>query len=602
MAKFPKLPKFPKKLPKLPKKLPKLPTVSDLTENPKTPIVSTLLRIRAFIKSVFSRIFAAIWSVLEPIKIKAGRQFDRLPGSAFARRFARRRLDNASARGRRLRQGLASTRDFMRSIPPPLQIPGWAIRGIWNGLKNPIIRWKAILLSAAAMIIIIFIAVIQFPLTTNPTFCGACHSMRPEMYTWRVSSHRRVTCYACHVKPGLFWLVRDHLVDGPLGMYKEWIDGYHDPMNSTSHLGLTKMPVMNCQRCHSPGNRRFTTTRGLKMNHEKHLKLGVRCTVCHNRITHPIRGYKNNLKMQACFRCHGAVKNAEFIEELEHLSHEKKEFGQYGDLAEAIKEDKPKPKCSLCHEPEWNLKPRSHLQANWAPTLSYETPTYLGASKREQWEYQSLKIALQPRPAKLNGIYQHARQAKMNPEYCYMCHSKEGLCSKCHKLDMPHVRPWWDRHGATVVANFKDSLGAMPSTINENTKKILCTRCHDTKNFCLDCHKKTVFPHATPWAPQHGKLAKKKGFEQVCTTCHSYQKFCLKCHNGVDMPHSRRWLGQHFAFLRDKSPKVCMRCHVPSQCEACHSRHGVHEMWTIMNPKEFIRPQKPQTVKRIPNE
>jgi len=543
------------------------------------------------IRKMVSSATKAIGSVLGPILSRIGRAvgkaFDRLPGSGFMRR-----------RARGLKSRFVSVRQHIRDLPPLTQIPSWAIRGAWNGLQIPVIRWKAALISGAIFMFVLFLFTVQFPLTTNPEFCGSCHSMRPEFTTHKVSSHRRITCYSCHVKPGLYWLIRDHFIDGPLGMYREFVSGYHDPMVFSGHYGVTRMPVENCRRCHSPEARRFTPSVGIKMDgeaHEKHLEQGLTCVICHNRITHPIQGYKNNLKMQACFRCHGSVKDEEFIEELEHLAETKPELDHYAKTVEAVEEDLSKPDCRQCHSAEWELKPRSHLLADWAPTQSYETPTYLGESQAEAWEYQAQKISLQPKPAEHNRIYQHARYAKGNTSYCYMCHNRETFCAECHEVDMPHVDPWWDRHGEEVLASFPDSLSSKPSTIEENIEKVVCTNCHNSRDFCLDCHVKTVFPHATPWAPVHGKLAKKEGFREVCQTCHNEEKFCNQCHNGVEMPHGSRWLGAHYAYLRDKSTDVCMRCHTQNQCEKCHSRHGNHEEHLISDPNKFGTPPQRRT-------
>jgi len=174
------------------------------------------------------------------------------------------------------------------------------------------------LYGGASFLLIIFLATIQFPLTTNPTFCGSCHSQRPQFYNWKESSHGQVTCYACHVRPGLFWLVRDHLIDGPIGMLAEaelalndyGVNG--DPVedssyliNSSSHAALDVVQMSSCLRCHDMQTRRTTPTKGIKIDHMAHIERNIRCTWCHNRITHwKVPTHVNFMTGEACFRCH----------------------------------------------------------------------------------------------------------------------------------------------------------------------------------------------------------------------------------------------------------------------------------------------------------
>lgn len=190
------------------------------------------------------------------------------------------------------------------------RLAGWS--AYTPDLRNGLFRLKLGLWTGAITIIIIFVAVIQFPLTTNPMFCGSCHTMRPQFYNWKYSSHSRVTCYACHVSPGLWWLTRDHLVDGPMGIFFEveiglagfrWDDS--TALNSTSHAGQTGIKSSRCLRCHDMATRPVTATKGLKIDHMAHLRRNIACTWCHNRVTHwRVANHENFMTGQACFRCH----------------------------------------------------------------------------------------------------------------------------------------------------------------------------------------------------------------------------------------------------------------------------------------------------------
>src|SRR5207245_10398143 len=47
------------------------------------------------------------------------------------------------------------------------------------------------------------------PITSQPTFCADCHTIAPSYESWVKSSHREVTCVACHVRPGIEGWLRD---------------------------------------------------------------------------------------------------------------------------------------------------------------------------------------------------------------------------------------------------------------------------------------------------------------------------------------------------------------------------------------------------------
>ena len=50
---------------------------------------------------------------------------------------------------------------------------------------------------------------VALPLTDHPKFCATCHNIRPSYESWLVSSHKEVTCVACHVRPGIEGFLHD---------------------------------------------------------------------------------------------------------------------------------------------------------------------------------------------------------------------------------------------------------------------------------------------------------------------------------------------------------------------------------------------------------
>ena len=55
---------------------------------------------------------------------------------------------------------------------------------------------------------------VAVPLTSHPEFCASCHNIRPSYESWVASSHKDVTCVACHVRPGVEGFVHDKAYTG----------------------------------------------------------------------------------------------------------------------------------------------------------------------------------------------------------------------------------------------------------------------------------------------------------------------------------------------------------------------------------------------------
>lgn len=395
-------------------------------------------------------------------------------------------------------------------------------KGIRQFGFDKFISLKALLYGAALFILLLLIVPLGISYTSRPEFCATCHEMQNAYKTWQESSHRKVNCVACHIEPGLLNLFKEKIFTGSKDIYYHFAGTYKKPINAKSRLAKEQITTRVCTQCHSPEKRKFTSSRNVAIDHEIHLKNNVRCTYCHNRVAHkPQPKQKDFLKMTGCFRCHGLRKAA-----------------------------RAPGRCSTCHPPDFERKPRSHRATDWAP----------------------------PSPALVvaGTISQHAKMAKPDLSYCQMCHIEQKLCTPCHETKMPHQRPWGDRHGRTVVA-----------VSNNENSQLFCRRCHELEKFCGKCHKGVIFPHPSPWAPIHGKLAKATN-TAPCDTCHRKQ-FCQWCHREIKMPHIDTWFREHVIFLRDNPIDRCLGCHVKTQCEDCHSKHAVHNQYTLYDFKKPLQ-------------
>jgi len=146
--------------------------------------------------------------------------------------------------------------------------------------------------------------------------CKNCHEMKPNVYTWEVSSHNKVGCLRCHsdIKLGNF-------------TYKHVMNWVNEPVVKT-----TFMPNEICQSCHSMGEREVSPRQGIIFPHDLHLVKNIDCVDCHNTVTHfgvaqqiidgklvsalafnpshatEARKQGNAMKMKGCLRCHNGAK------------------------------------------------------------------------------------------------------------------------------------------------------------------------------------------------------------------------------------------------------------------------------------------------------
>ena len=145
---------------------------------------------------------------------------------------------------------------------------------------------------------------VAVPLTNHPDFCASCHTIRPSYDTWKVSTHKDVTCVACHVRPGFQNWLHDKAWNGSKDLAIYLFDTPTDPHNL-----VTKVDSEVCMSCHHAILRVSEVAPrdlpppvkdvGLIMSHRAHmdafLKRGQEegCTTCHSRVVHekPIKGY-----------------------------------------------------------------------------------------------------------------------------------------------------------------------------------------------------------------------------------------------------------------------------------------------------------------------
>lgn len=321
-----------------------------------------------------------------------------------------------------------------------LRLPDW---------RDPRVRPRIITGLLTALIAILFVAAAMIGLFSTTGFCGLCHEMSPDINSLGKSSHAQLTCYACHQQlsvPNLLF----HKVLAMKELYLHFTNSFEKPINAESlYAEEGKVSNDNCNFCHSILTRKVTPSEGVIINHEVHLKKGILCVKCHNRVAHPDTEagmkYEDWMKMDGCVRCHKQ------------------------------KENSPAPgACKTCHPKNFQLKPGNHLAAGFMPSghwkLRKEKPKYCEMCHNQKVFCFNCHGMEMPHPA--NWKKAHRTIGKQKPGSCTLCHKGGNFCSGCHHGITYNDPPRWIREHKIKVKK----TGAQP-----------CFQCHQ-ETFCSHCH------------------------------------------------------------------------------------------------------------------
>ena len=148
-------------------------------------------------------------------------------------------------------------------------------------------------------------AAVAIPVTNAPKFCASCHTIKPSYDSWVASTHKDVTCVACHVRPTLEGFIQDKVIKGT---HDVWVTLFGTPKRPEDLKATVHSEV--CLSCHRnmlriseiatrdlPGPLKKA---GLIMEHRKHMEAfqkrgkGEGCTTCHGTVVHgnPYKGYR----------------------------------------------------------------------------------------------------------------------------------------------------------------------------------------------------------------------------------------------------------------------------------------------------------------------
>jgi nitrate/TMAO reductase-like tetraheme cytochrome c subunit len=139
-------------------------------------------------------------------------------------------------------------------------------------------------------------------LTSTPRFCGTCHYMQPYYQQWKTSTHNKVACIKCHIKPGL----KNKLAQKMEALHEvvSMATGKYPPR---PHAEVSDETCLR-QGCHETRllEGKVLLKNGVQFNHTPHLTQERRgkhlqCTSCHAQM---VMGKHMAVTEEVCFLCH----------------------------------------------------------------------------------------------------------------------------------------------------------------------------------------------------------------------------------------------------------------------------------------------------------
>ena len=370
------------------------------------------------------------------------------------------------------------------------------ITRLFTGGKKKLLsfnRKQLLLIGLGGVVGISLLTGVALKVTSTPQFCSSCHEMTPEVATWQVSSHSKVSCVACHIEPGAKSLVK-HKISSLNQLFEHITGTVPDPI-------IMPHPIKNesCIECHSMA-RKVTSSGDILIPHEKHLAQGISCVACHAGVAHG------------------------FVAE-RGLNGEKDFSTWTNDKAEKVMAfDETKlamEVCLNCHE---------QVNQGKKPWLEHEG---LGQTEKQRMEEQG---HLQKQTANATDKLSELDQATTIATATVSEMQPPMNCSACHSASMTpdtHKNAGWkSTHGITASQNALNCA----SCHSRQKERALLTKDSDVKDyarsntFCANCHVKRPEGHLEnkqAWLPAHPLIVRDTG-PANCLTCHDIDQPTLK--------------------------------------------------------------------------
>ena len=336
--------------------------------------------------------------------------------------------------------------------------------------------------------------------------------------------------------------------------------------------------LLDCRSCHAePSAGRM----------EVRLAVAQNCLDCHG-----IRASHFDAPDSTCSTCHVPLARALRLARADVAdfpapqSHQEPDFELegHGRLARGTKSTPVSAACATCHARDFC----SDCHVN-APEVAI--------IQALEVDSRSLAIdsKLKPPPSHADPgfLRRHGSDARKSAASCATCHTQES-CLACHAgkpttaLAMPAAGPGRGK-GAVIRRERPVSHGADFSELHgpvAGARPESCSGCH-VRPQCLDCHRPDP-ADATPGYHPAGFLSRHPAAaytrETSCGDCHNTGQFCADCHVSAGLAArgpldagyhdaKRSFLLGHGQAAR-QNLESCVACHSERDCLTCHSAQG----------------------------
>jgi predicted CXXCH cytochrome family protein len=265
----------------------------------------------------------------------------------------------------------------------------------------------------------------------------------------------------------------------------------HDLCSICHEIDDTVEPPVGCDLCHTRDDNSVTIppsrfSSEIIFDHAPHTDAGLECAACHTDLDDKV--FTRPPDMASCMDCHGQT-------------------------------DPKLNECSVCHQ---EIRQDVIPQFRGKTRIAHDAPAI--------WERV------------------HGQEARMDPQFCALCHEQEASCNDCHSRTPPqdHTLAWRNRtHG-----------------LHATWDRGSCAVCHE-ENFCIKCHENsTPSSHRGSWGAP---------LNRHCVSCHfpEEQSNCTVCHERID--HKQAMPSPHSFGV------------FPPNCAACHPGGLPHRAPHAMN-------------------
>lgn len=155
------------------------------------------------------------------------------------------------------------------------------MRDIFRDINSPTKTWKrAVLLIGATCIGLYLLFMAAYYATSVPSFCGACHEVKPYYASWKESPHKDVPCLYCHEYRGFLGKVHSK-ARGLNYTYQQWTGQY-------TIITKAWIAEQNCIACHLGDYWNYPEAPRMGKDQYAYIKQNRSCLECHRETGHKV--------------------------------------------------------------------------------------------------------------------------------------------------------------------------------------------------------------------------------------------------------------------------------------------------------------------------